>query len=46
MKSLEEVQNLIGQAKGAYMNDRAPDRWTKVVQPLEKAFDIIVSIRD
>ena len=33
-----DIQDLIGEAQGAYLNDRAPDRAAKVLNALETAF--------
>jgi hypothetical protein len=40
---ITHLQLLIGDAKGAYQNDRAHDRADRVVKPLEEGFDLCVS---
>lgn len=46
MSVISDIQGLIGTAKAAYQNDRDPDRAQKVVDALEKAFNLAVRIRD
>ena len=41
---LGRIQNLIGRAKGAYQNDRDPNRAESVVNPLEEAFQLCIEI--
>lgn len=38
------LQDLVGQAKAGYWNDRSPDRADAVVKPLEEAFDLCVEV--
>ena len=45
LKALGEVQVLAGRAKNGYLNDRNPDRYSKVVPPLDEIFDICVRER-
>lgn len=45
-KLLRELQDLVGRAKGIYMNDRAPDRADLILPVLDRAFDICVELRD
>lgn len=40
LQVIGELQELIGAAYGAYWTDRAVDRATKVIEPLEKAHSI------
>ena len=40
---ITRLQCLIGDAKGAYQNDRAHDRADRVVKPLDEGFDFCVS---
>lgn len=44
-KTLGQLQTLVGNAKSAYQNDRDPDRYIHVVEPLEKAFDLCINAR-
>lgn len=45
LRVIGELQTLVGEAKGGYMNDRGKDRWEAVVKPLEKAFDLCLQAR-
>ena len=45
IKTLEQIQDLSGKAKGAFWNDRDPMRAEHVVEPLEKIFDLCVQAR-
>jgi len=42
---LGRIQDLVGTAKSAYLNDRSEDRAGPVLDALGKAFDAVVSIR-
>jgi len=42
LKTLQEIQNLAGRAKSGYLDDVNPDRYSKVVPPLDEIFDICV----
>ncbi len=44
-KDLSDIQGLIGEARGAFMNDRDPMRADKVLGALEKAFELILRVR-
>ena len=44
VKKLSKIQDLVGNAIGAYNDDRSPDRATKVRTPLEKAFNLCIEI--
>ena len=46
LKVLDEIQVLAGKAKNGYLNDVVPDRYGKVVPPLDEIFDICVRERD
>lgn len=46
MAVISEIQGLIGTAIAAYQNDRDPMRADKVINTLEKAFDMAIRIRD
>ena len=39
---IQELQGLIGQAKGAALNDRDPNRMDNIQNPLGRAFDMCV----
>ena len=43
-KKLWRVQDLIGQAKGGYMNDRVSNRADNVMKPLNEAFALMVEV--
>ena len=45
LKALDEIQVLAGSAKNGYLNDVVPDRYGKVVPPLDEIFDICVRER-
>lgn len=40
---IQELQGLIGRAKGAALNDRDPNRMDSIQRPLEQDFDICVA---
>lgn len=40
---ITQLQVLLGDAKGAAWNDRAHDRITRIVKPLDEGFDLCVS---
>lgn len=40
--AIQELQGLIGRAKGAAWNDRNPNRMADIQIPLEQAFDLCV----
>ena len=40
LKALDEIQVLAGSAKNGYLNDVVPDRYGKVVPPLDEICDI------
>jgi hypothetical protein len=42
VRVIQELQGLIGQAKGAAWNDRDPDRIENTQGPLGQAFDLCV----
>ena len=44
-KKLSDVQHLVGQALGDYLNDRSPSRAEKVQGALKEAFEILLEIR-
>ena len=44
-KALGVLQDLIGRAKGAYLNDRARDRADLLLPPLDFAFRLVVALR-
>lgn len=46
MRRLGEIQDLIGRARACYMDDRSPDRAGKVLDALEKAFNLAVNTQD
>ncbi len=46
MEVIGEIQDLVGNALSAYQNDRDTDRAKKVIEALEKAFNLAVWIRD
>lgn len=39
---IQQLQNLIGRAKGAALNDRDPDRMGSIQKPLTEDFDLCV----
>jgi hypothetical protein len=43
LRTVNSLQGLIGQAMGAYQNDRAPDRAEQVMTPLTEAHELCVS---
>ncbi len=43
VEALRRLQGLIGQARGAYWNDRAPDRAERVVEPLNEAEETVLA---
>lgn len=40
---ISELQSIVGNAKNAFHNDRAPDRSNQVVEPLERGFELCVN---
>ena len=46
LKALDEIQVLAGSAKNGYLNDVVPDRYGKVVPPLDEICAICVRERD
>ena len=42
LKVISQIQHNIGSARGCYMDDRSPDRATKVLKELDTAFDLCV----
>ena len=42
LNAIQRVQDLVGRAKGAAMNDRNPNRMTSILSPLSEAFEICV----
>ena len=40
---ISELQSIVGNAKNAFHNDRAPDRAGGVVLPLERGFELCVN---
>lgn len=45
-KLLGELQDLVGRAKSDFENDRAWDRAERVTRSLDRAFDIVLTIRN
>jgi hypothetical protein len=45
-RGVGEIQVLVGRAIAAYENDRATCRASSVIDPLKKAFDICITLRD
>jgi len=45
LKVLGEIQGLACGAKGAYQNDRDPNRYEHVVEPLNQIFNLCVRER-
>lgn len=45
LKALEKIQGLAGNAKNGYLDDRNPDRYSKVVPPLNEIFAICLRER-
>jgi hypothetical protein len=45
LRVIGKLQDLVGNAKNAYDNDRSRDRAEKVQKPLEEAFELAVSTR-
>lgn len=45
LKVITRIQDLAGKAKGAYQDDRAVERWSKVIEPLEEIFNLCVNAR-
>lgn len=39
---IQELQGLIGRAKGAALNDRDPNRMDSIQRPLEQGFNLCV----
>lgn len=39
---IQELQGLIGRAKGAALNDRDPNRMESIQRPLEQGFNLCV----
>lgn len=39
-----EIQSLVGQAKGGYVNDLNPNRARDVIEALDKAFELCIEI--
>lgn len=39
---IQQLQHLIGMAKGAALNDRDPDRMGSIQKPLTEGFDLCV----
>ncbi len=40
---ITQLQGLVGEAIGAAWNDRAHDRITRIIRPLDEGFDLCVS---
>ena len=45
IEGIGKVQDLVGRAMGAYLDDRSADRNEKVTTALEEAFDVCVDLR-